>query len=67
MCLMFKASCKTTYRVGVSSEVASVFLWGRRKAVNVLPSSDHTLAWLLVGFNDDDDITPIKLKYFPKW
>ncbi|MFS7927497.1 hypothetical protein Hanom_Chr04g00309831 [Helianthus anomalus] len=42
----------------VSLEVASPFLRGRGKAGNILPSSDPTLALLLVGFteyHDDDD------------
>ncbi|MFS7954076.1 hypothetical protein Hanom_Chr07g00626081 [Helianthus anomalus] len=44
---------------GVSLEVASLFLRGRGKVVYILPSSDPTLALLLVGFNkyhDDDDV-----------
>ncbi|MFS7988231.1 hypothetical protein Hanom_Chr11g01032241 [Helianthus anomalus] len=43
------------YRAGVSLEVASLFLWGRGKAVYILPSSDPTLALLLVGFTEYDD------------
>ncbi|MFS7920394.1 hypothetical protein Hanom_Chr03g00224361 [Helianthus anomalus] len=42
---------------GVSLEAASLFLWGRGKAVYI--SSDPTLALLLVGFteyDDDDDL-----------
>ncbi|MFS7962932.1 hypothetical protein Hanom_Chr08g00732271 [Helianthus anomalus] len=47
------------YRVGGSLEVASLFLLGRGKVVYILPSSDPTLALLLVGFteyDDDDDV-----------
>ncbi|MFS8033149.1 hypothetical protein Hanom_Chr17g01566121 [Helianthus anomalus] len=44
------------YRVGgVSLEAASLFLRGRGKAVCILPSSDPTLALLLVGFTEYDD------------
>ncbi|MFS7891814.1 hypothetical protein Hanom_Chr00s000387g01641611 [Helianthus anomalus] len=47
------------YRAGVSLEAASLFLQGRSEVVYILPSSDSTLALLLVGFteyDDDDDI-----------
>ncbi|MFS7909103.1 hypothetical protein Hanom_Chr01g00090851 [Helianthus anomalus] len=49
---------KTTIELGVSLEAVSLFLWGRGEAVYILPSSDSTLALLLVGFSeyvDDDD------------
>ena len=62
MCLMSKAWCKTTIEPGVSLEAASLFLRGRGKAVYILPSSDPTLALLLVGFteyDDDDDLVYI--------
>ncbi|MFS7991782.1 hypothetical protein Hanom_Chr12g01074641 [Helianthus anomalus] len=39
----------------VSLEAASLFLRGRGKAVYILPSSDPTLALLLVGFTKYDD------------
>ncbi|MFS7983639.1 putative DNA polymerase III, clamp loader complex, gamma/delta/delta subunit, replication factor C [Helianthus anomalus] len=39
----------------VSLEAASLFLWGRGKAVYILPSSDPTFALLLVGFTEYDD------------
>ncbi|MFS7983662.1 hypothetical protein Hanom_Chr11g00977141 [Helianthus anomalus] len=47
------------YRAGISLEATSLFLWGRGKVVYILPSSDPTLALLLVGFteyDDDDDV-----------
>ncbi|MFS7973146.1 hypothetical protein Hanom_Chr09g00853151 [Helianthus anomalus] len=40
--------------VGVSLEVASLFLWGRGKAVYILPS-DPTLPLLSVGFTEYDN------------
>ncbi|KAF5806690.1 hypothetical protein HanXRQr2_Chr05g0224541 [Helianthus annuus] len=42
---------------GVSLEATSLFLRDRGKAVYIFPSSNHTLALLLVGFTkyDDDD------------
>ncbi|MFS8014867.1 hypothetical protein Hanom_Chr15g01349681 [Helianthus anomalus] len=40
---------------GVSLEAASLFLRGRGKAVYILPSSDPTLALLLVVFTEYDD------------
>ncbi|MFS7948834.1 hypothetical protein Hanom_Chr06g00564471 [Helianthus anomalus] len=48
MCLMSKALCKTTIEPGVSLEAVSLFLRGRGKAVYISPSSDSTLALLLV-------------------
>ncbi|KAJ0546563.1 hypothetical protein HanRHA438_Chr08g0347001 [Helianthus annuus] len=36
-------------------EAASLFLRGRGKAVYILPSSEPTLALLLVGFTEYDD------------
>ncbi|MFS8029337.1 hypothetical protein Hanom_Chr16g01521161 [Helianthus anomalus] len=51
---------------GVSPEATSLFLRGRGKAVYILPSSDPTLALLLVGFteyDDDDDLSIIR--YLP--
>ncbi|KAF5772034.1 hypothetical protein HanXRQr2_Chr13g0572041 [Helianthus annuus] len=36
-------------------EAASLFLWGRGKAVYISPSSDPTLALLLVGYTEYDD------------
>ncbi|MFS8033010.1 hypothetical protein Hanom_Chr17g01564451 [Helianthus anomalus] len=49
------------YRAGVSLETTSLFLTGRGKVVYILPSSDPTLALILVGFTeyDDDDLTNI--------
>ena len=47
------------YRAGVSLEAVSLFPRGRGKAVYILPSSDPTLALLLVGlteYDDDDDL-----------
>ncbi|MFS7907627.1 hypothetical protein Hanom_Chr01g00073541 [Helianthus anomalus] len=46
------------YRVGVSLKATSLFLRGRGKTVYILPSSDPTLALLLVRFTeyDDDDL-----------
>ncbi|KAJ0940434.1 hypothetical protein HanRHA438_Chr02g0083371 [Helianthus annuus] len=41
---------QTTMERGVSLEAASLFLRGRGKVVYILPSSDPTLALLLVGF-----------------
>ncbi|MFS7932328.1 hypothetical protein Hanom_Chr04g00366591 [Helianthus anomalus] len=47
------------YRAGVSLEAASLFLTGRGKVVYILPSSDPTLALLLVEFTEyDDDVQP---------
>ncbi|MFS7941256.1 hypothetical protein Hanom_Chr05g00474061 [Helianthus anomalus] len=43
------------YRTGVSPETASLFLWGRGKAVYILPFLDPTLALLLVRFTVYDD------------
>ncbi|MFS8005356.1 hypothetical protein Hanom_Chr13g01236361 [Helianthus anomalus] len=43
------------YRVGVSLEAASLFLWGKGKVVYISPSSNSTFALLLVGFIDYDD------------
>ncbi|MFS7999691.1 hypothetical protein Hanom_Chr12g01169391 [Helianthus anomalus] len=43
------------YRAGLSLEAVSLFLRGRDKVVYVLPSSDPTLALLLVGFTEYDD------------
>ncbi|MFS7960899.1 hypothetical protein Hanom_Chr08g00708451 [Helianthus anomalus] len=40
---------------GVSLKAASLFLLGRGKVVYILPSSDPTLALLLVGFTEYDD------------
>ncbi|MFS7917432.1 hypothetical protein Hanom_Chr03g00189031 [Helianthus anomalus] len=40
---------------GVSLEAASLFLWGRGKAVYILPSSEPTLALLSVGYTEYDD------------
>ncbi|MFS7929393.1 putative Lunapark family protein [Helianthus anomalus] len=40
---------------GVSLEAATLFLRGRGKSVYILPSSDPTLALLLVGFTEYDD------------
>ncbi|MFS7955998.1 hypothetical protein Hanom_Chr07g00649401 [Helianthus anomalus] len=48
MCLWSKALCKTTIEPRISLEAASLFLQGRCKAVYILPSSDPTLALLLV-------------------
>ncbi|MFS7890975.1 hypothetical protein Hanom_Chr07g00660211 [Helianthus anomalus] len=62
MCLMSKASCKTTIEPGVSLEAASLFLQGRGKAVYILPFSDPTLALLLVGFTEYDDDNAVALK-----
>ncbi|MFS7915929.1 hypothetical protein Hanom_Chr02g00171161 [Helianthus anomalus] len=58
MCLMSKALCKTTIERGVTLEATSLFLWGRGKAVYILPFSDPTLALLLVRFikYDDNDL-----------
>ncbi|MFS7993475.1 hypothetical protein Hanom_Chr12g01094521 [Helianthus anomalus] len=39
----------------VSLEAAPLFLTGRGKAVYILPSLDHTLVLLLVGFNEYDN------------
>ncbi|MFS7943134.1 hypothetical protein Hanom_Chr06g00496751 [Helianthus anomalus] len=60
MCLFSKVSCKTTIEPGVSLEAASLFLRGRGKVVYTSPSSDPTLALLLVGYTeyDDDDDDP---------
>ncbi|MFS7979494.1 hypothetical protein Hanom_Chr10g00927941 [Helianthus anomalus] len=47
------------FEPGVSLEAASLFLRGSCKGVYILPSSDPTLALLLVGFTEydaDDDI-----------
>ena len=52
---MSKAWCKTTIEPGVSPEAASLSLWGRGKAVYILPSSDPTIALLLVGYTEYDD------------
>ncbi|MFS7949306.1 hypothetical protein Hanom_Chr06g00569981 [Helianthus anomalus] len=43
----------------VSLEAGSLFLRGRGKVFYILPSSDPTLALLLVGFTkyDDDELT----------
>ncbi|MFS8000160.1 hypothetical protein Hanom_Chr12g01175101 [Helianthus anomalus] len=43
---------------GVLLEAASLLLRGRGKVVYILPSSDPSLALLLVGFTeyDDDDL-----------
>ncbi|MFS7890246.1 hypothetical protein Hanom_Chr00s000008g01616481 [Helianthus anomalus] len=43
------------FEPGVSLEAASLFLRSRGKAVYILPSSDPTLALLLVGFTEYDD------------
>ncbi|MFS7955150.1 hypothetical protein Hanom_Chr07g00639251 [Helianthus anomalus] len=40
---------------GVSFEATSLFLRGRGKAVYISPSSDPTLALLLVGYTEYDD------------
>ncbi|MFS7906774.1 hypothetical protein Hanom_Chr01g00063181 [Helianthus anomalus] len=48
-------SCCDCSSWGVSLEAASLFLRGRGKAVYILPSSDPTLALLLVGFTEYDD------------
>ncbi|MFS7914369.1 hypothetical protein Hanom_Chr02g00152561 [Helianthus anomalus] len=45
----------STMEPGVSLEAASLFLWGRGNAVYILPSSDPTLALLLMGFTEYDD------------
>ncbi|MFS8013422.1 hypothetical protein Hanom_Chr14g01332781 [Helianthus anomalus] len=45
-------------RVGGLTGSSLSILWGRDKAVYILPSADPTLALLLVGFikyDDDDD------------
>ncbi|MFS7934641.1 hypothetical protein Hanom_Chr05g00393991 [Helianthus anomalus] len=42
--------CKTTIEPGVSLEAAFLYLQGRGKVVYILPSSDPTLALLLMGF-----------------
>ncbi|MFS7999835.1 hypothetical protein Hanom_Chr12g01171281 [Helianthus anomalus] len=47
---------------GVSLETASLFIRGRGKAVYILPSSDPTLALLLVGFTEYDDDDTIRLR-----
>ncbi|MFS7920891.1 hypothetical protein Hanom_Chr03g00230211 [Helianthus anomalus] len=47
MCLMSKASCKTTIEPGVSLEAVSLVLKGRGKVVYILPSLDPTFALLL--------------------
>ncbi|MFS7976426.1 hypothetical protein Hanom_Chr10g00892291 [Helianthus anomalus] len=39
----------------VSLEAASLFLRGRGKVVYILPSSNRTLALILVGFTEYDD------------
>ncbi|MFS8028850.1 hypothetical protein Hanom_Chr16g01515401 [Helianthus anomalus] len=48
------------YRTGglTGSNLSNSILWGRDKAVYILPSSDPTFALLLVGFTeyDDDDM-----------
>ncbi|KAJ0659225.1 hypothetical protein HanOQP8_Chr14g0523641 [Helianthus annuus] len=50
---------------GVSLEAASLVLWGRGKAVYILPSSDRTLALILVGFTEyDDDVTCATFFFF---
>ncbi|MFS7913290.1 hypothetical protein Hanom_Chr02g00140121 [Helianthus anomalus] len=46
---------QTTIEPRVSVEATSLFLRGRGKAIYVLPSSDSTLALLLVEFTDYDD------------
>ncbi|MFS7947883.1 hypothetical protein Hanom_Chr06g00553391 [Helianthus anomalus] len=59
MALMSKACYRTTIKLGVSLEATSLFIRGRDKVVYILPSSDPTIALLLVGFtkyDDDDDI-----------
>ncbi|MFS8000280.1 hypothetical protein Hanom_Chr12g01176511 [Helianthus anomalus] len=43
------------FESGVSPEATSLFLQGRGKVVYILPSSDRTLALLLVGFTEYDD------------
>ncbi|MFS7935557.1 hypothetical protein Hanom_Chr05g00404881 [Helianthus anomalus] len=55
MCLMSKVRCKTTMEPRVSPEAASPFLRGRGKVVYILPSSDPTLAFLLVRLTKYDD------------
>ncbi|MFS8014132.1 hypothetical protein Hanom_Chr15g01341021 [Helianthus anomalus] len=55
MCLVSKALCKTTIESGVLLEEASIFLRSRGKAVYTLPSSDPTLALLLMRFPEYDD------------
>ncbi|MFS7939743.1 hypothetical protein Hanom_Chr05g00455511 [Helianthus anomalus] len=52
MCLMSKALCKTTTEPGVSLEATFLFLQVRGKTVYILPSSDPTLALLLVGYTE---------------
>ncbi|MFS7947818.1 hypothetical protein Hanom_Chr06g00552671 [Helianthus anomalus] len=58
MCIVSKTLCKTTIEPGVSLEAVSLFLRGRGKSVYILPSSDFSLALLLMRFNeyDDDDV-----------
>ncbi|MFS7955960.1 hypothetical protein Hanom_Chr07g00648921 [Helianthus anomalus] len=48
-------------RAGCLTGSSFSFLHGRGKAVYILPSSDPTLALLLVGFTeyDDDDINTL--------
>ncbi|MFS7955088.1 hypothetical protein Hanom_Chr07g00638501 [Helianthus anomalus] len=43
------------YRPGVSLEAVSLFLRGRGKTMYILPSSDTTLALLLMRFTEYDD------------
>ncbi|MFS7933751.1 hypothetical protein Hanom_Chr04g00383471 [Helianthus anomalus] len=52
---------------GVSLEAASLFLRGRGKIACILPSSDRTLALLLVGFTeyDEEQLSLLTLKNFP--
>ncbi|MFS7940468.1 hypothetical protein Hanom_Chr05g00464791 [Helianthus anomalus] len=57
ICLMSKASCKTTIEPGVSPEAVSLFLLGRGKVVYLLPSSDPTLALLFVKSSSNISIS----------
>ncbi|MFS7942658.1 hypothetical protein Hanom_Chr06g00490991 [Helianthus anomalus] len=55
MCFMSKVSCKTTIEPGFSVEATFLFLRSRGKIVYIIPSSDPTLALLLVRFTEYDD------------
>ncbi|KAJ0936439.1 hypothetical protein HanRHA438_Chr03g0131061 [Helianthus annuus] len=59
--LVIQSGTFTEYDVRL--EAASLFLQGRGKAVYTLPSSDPTLALLLVGFTEYDDDDDDSIRY----
>ncbi|MFS7981189.1 hypothetical protein Hanom_Chr10g00948071 [Helianthus anomalus] len=56
-CFCAAECCTTGFLAfyGGLTGVVSLFLRGRGKVVYILPSSDSTLALLLVGFTEYDD------------